>query len=408
MKLKPFGNAEHLGNFSCANDVTQDVFQNASAEQVEEYVQDLIADGFLVSEDHAHGGNRFVTFTCPDGAVHLTYTAYNQICRIIADPLICFEYKKDEPAYEKVTETCLAVMARDYSVQENRDDGNGMSYVITLEDGRYIIFDGGYQGCGDDDALYNYMKANNKRADGRIVIAAWIFSHSDKDHVGAFIEFSHTYADRVTVDHFVANSGTESMYLADRHRPFLEQELIAYRDRYYPNAKMLKPHTGQSLTFCNVTFDTLYTQELRAPEMIPWENDATLVLRMSFCGKTVLFMGDCERTSTEIICQMYGDELKSDIIQVNHHGYSGATTELYDLVDPAYALWPTSFDAFEKRITGVKYKFISLAGTETSPYILRMVGRERCMVADGPIKLMTVREGEFCVEEAEADFEKHI
>ena len=408
MKLKPFTSGNYLGNFPCANDVTQDVFDGVSAEQVEEYVQTLIADGYTVSEDHTRVNNRFVTFTCPDGVVHLTYTAYDQKFRVISDPLTQFTYKKDEPAYEKITDVSLAVMARDYSVQANRDDGNGLSYVITLEDGRYIIFDGGYRDCGDDDALYNYMKANNKRADGRIVIAAWIFTHSHKDHVGAFIEFSHTYADRVTVDYLVANTGTEVMYRPEVHGTFLEQELIEYRNQYYPNAKMLKPHTGQTLTFCNTTFDVLYTQEIMAPDVMPWENDSSLVLRMNFCGKTIIFMADCQSGSTDIICQMYGEQLKSYALQVNHHGHSGATTHLFDLVAPTYALWTTSYDAFEKRITGVKYQFVAVEGTITNPYIFNMVGREHCIVADGPIKIITVQNGEFCFEETQVDFEKHI
>ena len=408
MKLKPFICGNYLGKFPCANDVCQDIFSDVSQKEVEEYARALLADGYTLSEDHTRAGNRFATFTCSDGVLHLTYTAYDKKFRIISDPLTQFTYKTEEPDYEKITDAKFAVMARDYSVQANRDDGNGLSYVITLEDGRYIIFDGGYEGCGDDDALYNYMRANSKRADGKIVIAAWIFTHSHPDHVGAFAEFSRTYADRITVEYLVANTGTEVMYRPTVHRLFLEEELIEYRNRYYPDAKMLKPHTGQSLTFSNVSFDVLYTQEIMAPDVMPWENDSSLVLRMSFCGKTVLFMADCQRTSTGIICQMYGENLKSDVLQVNHHGHSGATTELFDLVAPTYALWTTSCDAFEKRITGEKYQFVSVEGTITNPYIYNMVGREHCLIADGPIKILTVQNGEFCIEETDVDFETHI
>ena len=39
---------------------------------------------------------------------------------------------------------------------------------------------------------------------------------------------------------------------------------------------------------------------------------------------------------------MYSKAWKSDFVQVTHHGYSGGTDELYDLISPEYAMWPTA------------------------------------------------------------------
>ncbi|MBQ7365364.1 MAG: hypothetical protein IJW46_07180, partial [Clostridia bacterium] len=38
---------------------------------------------------------------------------------------------------------------------------------------------------------------------------------------------------------------------------------------------------------------------------------------------------------------MWGNYLKSDLVQVAHHGFNGSTIETYSLVSPTVALWPT-------------------------------------------------------------------
>lgn len=40
--------------------------------------------------------------------------------------------------------------------------------------------------------------------------------------------------------------------------------------------------------------------------------------------------------------KLYSKAWKSDFVQVTHHGYGGGTDELYDLISPTYAMWPTA------------------------------------------------------------------
>lgn len=51
---------------------------------------------------------------------------------------------------------------------------------------------------------------------------------------------------------------------------------------------------------------------------------------------------------SEILCKRYGDYLKADIVQIAHHGYSGATVELYEYAAGKVALFPTAKEYFEK------------------------------------------------------------
>jgi hypothetical protein len=85
------------------------------------------------------------------------------------------------------------------------------------------------------------------------------------------------------------------------------------------------------------------------------------------------------------------------MMQVNHHGYSGATIELYDAVLPAYTLWTTSQNAFDKRVTGEKHEFIGNA-VKSNEYIFKKLGREGCIVADGEIKRIIFKKDGYIIK----------
>ena len=153
----------------------------------------------------------------------------------------------------------------------------------------------------------------------------------------------------------------------------------------FPNSKTIKPHIGQSINFCNLKLTAVFTQETCIPYFKPTANEASLVLRMTVNEKSVLFMADCDTASTNLITAIYQNSLKSDYMQVNHHGYSGATCTLYDYVSPEYTLWTTSKIAFDKRISGKKYEFIGNA-VESNKYIFEKLGYNHCLIADGDIQ----------------------
>lgn len=353
-------------------------------EEFEAFVADLKKSGaYKIFEENTIGENLYVTLLSDEGMLHLYYTASEKCVRIVSDTLEYFTLPVDESKdYEKVTDTTFCVMALDYTHREVTD-GNGMSYVIILEDGRFIIMDGGYR--QDADRLYRFLCDNNKRADGKIVIAAWYMSHSHGDHHGCFNEFTAKYAGQVTLQYWIANPGQAWMFnggFSNWITVCAPEELKAYGD-----VKWIRPHTGQKVRFCDVTFEFIYTLEDYLPTYFTNMNDSSTVTRMEVKGQTVLFMGDCEKTASAVICKQQGEGLKSDFVQVNHHGYSGGATALYQLIAPKYSLWCTSEIAFRFRTCGIKYQWIGNA-VSSNKYIFDTVGAENCFVADGPVKMI--------------------
>ena len=356
-----FSGATYSTTYPSGDGITQQYYTGANASKIDEYVTQIARLGFKKTEDNSINGNRFVTCYGKNGLVHISYLNHNKTLTVILDSLKGAVYKDSEPAYTKVTDTALAVMSLDYDTTQTKDgsnyDASGMSYVITLEDGRYIIIDGGYSKAKDHHILFNYLKSNNKRKDGKIVIAAWIFTHDHSDHYGVFVDFSNTYGTRVTLQYYLMNCGDKSRYsqTPSGWLPGTSKDggLPHYcLNVYFKNAKKIVPHTGQKITFCNTTFEVMCSQESHTPSKMEWINDSSIILRMNANGVKTLFLADAEAQTTNLLNNMYGSTLKSDIMQIAHHGYSGGSTSLYQKIAPQYTLWPTSQECFNQRTTG--------------------------------------------------------
>ena len=49
------------------------------------------------------------------------------------------------------------------------------------------------------------------------------------------------------------------------------------------------------------------------------------------------------------MCATFGDHLKSDMVQVAHHGAVGCESDFYDTVAPTVLWWPVAYSAFESQ-----------------------------------------------------------
>ncbi|MFC1678749.1 ComEC/Rec2 family competence protein [Elusimicrobiota bacterium] len=68
-------------------------------------------------------------------------------------------------------------------------------------------------------------------------------------------------------------------------------------------------------------------------------NNCSMVIRLSAPGFSVLFTGDIQERTEELLIEYYGSGLASDILKVPHHGSEeSATPEFLALVRPTYAV----------------------------------------------------------------------
>lgn len=68
------------------------------------------------------------------------------------------------------------------------------------------------------------------------------------------------------------------------------------------------------------------------------DNNASVVFRLDYVGKSVLFTGDMENDLEQYLTNKYSKQLNSDILKVGHHGSGGASGKLFlEAVSPEYA-----------------------------------------------------------------------
>ena len=186
----------------------------------------------------------------------------------------------------------------------------------------------------------------------------------------------------------MAAPGISAMY-SNGYDDYLTTNLARIAEETY-QCQLIRPHTGQTLTFCNTQFQILYTLEDYALRYgygtITSENNASLVFKMTANGQSVLFTNDAEKDVSQLLCDIYGEELKSDIFQMNHHGAGGCIKLLCEYADPDYSLWTTNQMTFDLRVS---QETGGIDQYESSLYILETLGRENCFIADGDVEIIS-------------------
>ena len=99
-----------------------------------------------------------------------------------------------------------------------------------------------------------------------------------------------------------------------------------------------------------VRFEILQTQSPEDDQV----NGNSMVIRVVpgyENGKTCLFLNDTSVWSGEKLLKTYGESLKSDVVQMAHHGQAGADRDVYEMIDAKLRLWPVPFWVWENETT---------------------------------------------------------
>ncbi len=302
------------------------------------YLSKLADCGFSEVAANKIENNDYATYSNGMYAATVAYTGNTRSMYIMSEPAsnLDTEIMSGAGTYQKITDTTLTQVGLAYGSEttEASDHLSGMAYCMRLADGSFIVIDGGYDTEGHAERLYGVMQKQAPDPDN-IVIAAWIFSHGHGDHIGVLQPFTRLYGSKVTVERFIynfPNQSTGEIYTAGANRVY---------DLAYADTKRIKAHAGQELYIRNAKITVLFGLELMEPHELTYYNDCSVILKIEAEGKSFLILGDCGDKENAALRKIYTTAtLKSDIMQVAHHGINGCGTEVYSLVDPEYALWP--------------------------------------------------------------------
>ena len=281
------------------------------------------------------------------------------------------EIKTQNLNYTKRQNSSITALKMNKELQAPDKNIYGNNYIVTLEDGSFIVYDGGQSALRNRDHMYNVLLDLYKRGHGGneptatdpIRIAAWIVSHGHGDHYNDMQAFINNYCSAynryyITIDRLIANFiSDEEAYNAITSDSF--KNGIANLSAKISDApgkeggfEYIKVHTGQKFYIANAEFEVIYTHEDQYPRRFHIYNNTSTVFRMTLnhtngsgqisseSPTTMLWLGDAQDDASKWMRATYGEYLKSDMVQVAHHNYDGCEWKLYQLVSPELVWWP--------------------------------------------------------------------
>lgn len=324
---------------------TQLLIYRADSAACDGYIRALEAAGYGLHTSHEIDGNRY--FTCVGGGATVTVmdTPALGTVRVSVDSA---EYRlptQPEEVEALVRPSVTLLGLEGYTIGGNPTQ-TGLSMLFQLSDGRFIVVDGGHNKVQAAAPLYETMRRLTPSG-RKITVAAWLITHSHNDHAGAFLSFCRNYGKNVEVQQVLVNFPADGQYRsADTATAYRDNVLAAAKK--LPGTRIVKVHPGQVFYLGDAVMEILYTLDLYEPEALTDFNDSSIVCSVTLGGQRTMVLGDCGILSSGILCRLYGEALRSHIVQMSHHGYAGATEELYRAVDPLYVLWPSGSTTYER------------------------------------------------------------
>ena len=307
----------------------------------------------------------------------------NNIASSVAVKLPGKELLTKDYSYKKVTETSITAVGLP-------SGAIGTSYVIQLEDGSFIVIDGGYRKTDmnkqndEGDILYKVLSQLHENAfkdEGTvpsiITIRAWYLTHSHYDHFYNFGCFMYQYGKgerysdqnaklvddnyKVDVQNVLAHIVNENLQNMNKGNELMLSASYISAINYANGGgtNYIRTHAGQVLHFANVTLEVLMTPEDYNPMRISNTNDTNTIINFKISSKddqqnevNFLSTGDSCIYQGRYLCVSFGEYLESDMASMAHHGNIGTETSFYQMVKAKYIWYPNSVSSFKSYTTG--------------------------------------------------------
>ena len=226
-------------------------------------------------------------------------------------------------------------------------DTIGDSFIITTQDGKVIVIDGGMY--SETDYFLKYLKAVTGREKPHI--DAWFLSHPHDDHCEAFLDVVTNHSDEVTFDKVYQNFAPVDFYTGtDEWADQVLHDYAALRDRFAEKECVL--HDGDVFNVGAAKFTVFYTFDPAFSDC----NNSSLIFRMDLAGTSVMFTGDAGVQAGNKALANWAQTglLDCDYCKMAHHGQDGVDRNFYEAVSPELCLWPTPSWVWDNRNGNLK------------------------------------------------------
>lgn len=299
------------------------LMRDSSVEEYRRVIAAVEAAGFAFDSNRQEGDVLFATYAKGSHVLLISYVPIDNATRVISEENTVIPPRETEA--KKLCNPLMTQLKTPYLICDC-----GMSYLMRLCDGRFIVIDGGYGEYEETEYLLETMEKQNVLG-GKPIIEAWFITHWHGDHYFVMCDMMERFADRVEFRTLLVNTPTLCDF-PNRAKAVLEA---------HPEIRVIVPHTGQRFVYADATLDVMYACEDHYPEAFKDSNDASTIIRMDLAGRRVLWLGDSSPVSSNTAADRFPKEsFRCEFLQVGHHGYTGGSYRMYRAADPEYLLWP--------------------------------------------------------------------
>ena len=200
------------------------------------------------------------------------------------------------------------------------DVGQGDSALVTFPDGRTLLVDGGGRRryLEKDDEVERFER--DRQGIGETVVSQFLWArglsrldfilatHADADHIQGLMDVARNFAIGSAIFGRMPPDDPDIMELgAVLQKRRIKTEIVAGGDAF--------------------TFGDVLVEVLAPPPAEPGavsDNDSSVVIKLSFGGRSFLLTGDIEqRSERELVAR---SNLKADVVKVAHHGSRTSST----------------------------------------------------------------------------------
>lgn len=229
-----------------------------------------------------------------------------------------------------------------YQLTSNLPGNTQEGYLIVTENGKLIMIDGGQ--FVDNDVVSELLHKFKCEVD------YWFITHPHDDHLGAAVNIM-KYNPEIKIKHFCFSFPDISWIQDKADRGLDDVNAPTY------TAEFLQLVADNSIDVIGIAGGDLFDvdgirikviNDLLLCDSNPL-NEASMVIKVFTPDKSILFLGDAGPQLGKYLLDNHYDDLKSDVVQMAHHGQSGVTEDVYQAIDPEICLWPTKDWVYNNR-----------------------------------------------------------
>lgn len=216
------------------------------------------------------------------------------------------------------------------SLLADYDNRQMLSMVLQDKNGTLVVIDGGWD--IDADHLTDVIRSKGGHVSG------WFVTHPHSDHVGALIQILNNPDSQITIDNVYYSLPDQSWYEK------VEASRADYVNSFRAALATLpaeKLHTVQKDQ--EIQMGLIKAKVLNNPYLLDVTsvNNSSVAYKFFMNDVSILVLGDMGPEAGQLLyAERTAEDLKSDIVQMAHHGQYGVSKEVYAAINPQIALWP--------------------------------------------------------------------